>query len=72
MTRESWINLKTHLNLFSNPESLSSDEHCETLSNHLILGIEKYVPKITYTQKDVDIPWKLLFIQRPFQIENPI
>ena len=70
MTRESWINLKTHLNLFNNPETLSSDEHCEVLSNHLILGIEKYVPKITYTQKEVDIPWNSAQIRRTLRKKN--
>ena len=64
MTRENWISLKSHLDTFGNPDSLSVDAHCEALSKHLISGIEQFVPKVTYKQRNIDIPWNSAQIRR--------
>ena len=70
MTNDNWISFKSHLDDFSNPETLSADQHCESLTKHLILGIEKCVPKVTYTQRDIDIPWNSAQIRRILQKKN--
>ena len=58
------------MTLVLNPETLSADQHCESLTKHLILGIEKCVPKVTYTQRDIDIPWNSAQIRRILQKKN--
>ena len=70
MTKNNWDSFKSHLEDFSNPETLSTNQHCESLTKHLILGIEKFVPKITYKQRDINIPWNSAQIRRILQKKN--
>ena len=68
--RENWTNLKKYLDEFCDPENLSSDQHCVALSEHLISGIEKFVPKVIFKQKNINIPWSSIQIRRLLRKKN--
>ena len=70
MTSENWSNLKSYLLEFKSSESWTSDYHCEALTNHIISGIEKFVPKTTFKQKHVDIPWSSKVVRRALLKKN--
>ena len=54
MTRESWLNMKSRFDNFQNTNTFSVDEHCSALTNHIISGIDKYVPKIDSSVQQID------------------
>ena len=56
MTSRDWSLFKSHLSEFRSDDSWSADFHCEALTNHIISGIDKFVPKISFKQKYADIP----------------
>ena len=70
MTRESWLNMKSHFDNFQNTNTFSVDEHCSALTNHIISGIDKYVPKTSFREKSIDIPWDSAHLRRVLQRKN--
>ena len=54
MTHQDLCNLKNHLQSFSAPDHLSSDDYCAALTSHLCLGLDKYFKKISYKPRVVD------------------
>ena len=70
MNNQNWSDLKLYLSDFKCMDSWSTDEHAEKLSNHLIDGISKFVPKTTFTPKLIDIPWSSTVIRRLLRKKN--
>ena len=57
MTNDIWSQFKSYLLQFKSSDEWTTDYHCEALTNHIICGIEKYVPRTSFKQKYADIPW---------------
>ena len=72
MTSQNWNDFKSYLSDFICSESWTTDEHAESLSNYLINGISKFVPKATFTQKLMDIPWSSAHVRRLLRKKNRI
>ena len=70
MTNQNWSDFKSYLSDFKCIDTWSSDEHAEYLSNYLIDGITKFVPKTTFTPKLLDIPWSSALIRRLLRKKN--
>ena len=70
MTSGNWSDFKSFLLEFESSENWSADIHCEALTNHIISGIEKFVPKTTFKQKFADIPWSSAVVRRALVKKN--
>ena len=70
MTHQNWVDFKSHLNDFKSCDIWTSDEHAEALSCHLLNGISKFVPKSSFTQKQLDIPWNSAIVRRTLRKKN--
>ena len=70
MTSGNWSDFKSYLLEFQSSDSWTADFHCEALTNHIISGIEKFVPKTTFKQKFADIPWSSAVIRRALVKKN--
>ena len=70
MTHQNWVDFKAHLNDFKSFDIWTSDEHAEALSCHLLNGISKFVPKSSFTQKQLDIPWNSAIVRRTLRKKN--
>ena len=70
MSSQNCSDLKAHLLSFKPSEAWSSDQHCLELTQHLIDGLTKFVPKVKFKQKDIDIPWSNAQIRRILQKKN--
>ena len=62
--------LKSHIQAFHPSADWTSDQHAEALTAHLSLGLETYVPKIKYRQRDNDIPWSNVILRRILRKKN--
>ena len=70
MTSADWSLFKSHLAEFRSDDSWTADFHCEALTNHIISGIDKFVPKISFKQKYADIPWSSAVVRRALLKKN--
>ena len=70
ITSANWSQFKTYLSEFKSDESWTTDFHCEALTNHIISGIDKFVPKISFKQKYADIPWSSAVVRRALLKKN--
>ena len=70
MTPKNHSDLKSHLQSFQSCADWTSDQHAEALTSHLRLGLERFVPKIKFKQRDVDIPWSNVQIRRILRKKN--
>lgn len=58
VTREKWAEFKTYLLNFKIDQNSNSNEHCESLTNYLKEGMNRFVPKIKFKEKVNNIPWE--------------
>ena len=70
LTSQNYLDLKTHLQSFKFSDAWSVDQHCAELTNHLTEGLSKFVPRVKYKQKDLDIPWSNAQIRQILQKKN--
>ena len=70
MTNENWSDLKSYLCDFKSFDTWSSDEHAEALTSYLVNGISKFVPKTTFTPKQLNIPWTSAQVRRTLRKKN--
>ena len=70
MTNQNWNDFKAYLSDFECHDNWTTDEHAEALSCYLVNGISKFVPKTTFTQKLIDIPWSSAFVRRLLRKKN--
>ena len=70
MSAQNRLDLKSHLQAFKSSEHWSADQHCQELTNHLTDGLAKFVPKVKFKQKEIDIPWSNSQIRRVLQKKN--
>ena len=70
MTPKHHSDLKAHLQSFQSSADWTSDQHAEALTSHLRLGLDKYVPKIKFRPRDVDVPWSNVIIRRILRKKN--
>ena len=64
MSPQNHLDLKLHLQSFQQSDAWSPDQHCLELTKHLTEGLSKFVPRVKYKQKDLDIPWSNSQIRR--------
>ena len=70
MTQTQTLGLKNHIQTFIPNVEWTADEHAIALTNHLIFGLQNFVPKVRYRQRNVDIPWSSVQLRRVLRKKN--
>ena len=70
MTETQTLGLKNHIQTFMPNDEWTADEHAIALTNHLIFGLQNFVPKVRYRQRNVDIPWSSVQLRRVLRKKN--
>ena len=56
--------LKTHIQTFNQQTQWTSDQHAEELTRHLITGLERFIPKVSFPEREHDCPWSSSMLRR--------